>query len=187
MHRLIYVSRSSVAGQTDIVADIVLSSAARGAVVGVTGMLWSDGGYFVQVLEGPIEPLTATFVRISAESRHTGLEIVVNHEIRQPVFGTWSMVEADESEAATDNAAFLLGLTHDQNTPAKRRLLEVIYSSLHQLAASHSGSCRNSKLRPHGLQSPCLRRCSTTITPFRHPLLNTFGVTSVALSFCAFR
>ncbi len=131
MHRLIYVSRSLVAGQTDIVSDIVRTSAARNAAADVTGMLWSDGGYFVQALEGPMAAVTATFLRISADSRHTGLEIVVNREVRQPVFGTWSMVEADQSEAATDNAVFLLGLVQDQSTPAKRRLREVIYASLH--------------------------------------------------------
>lgn len=132
MHRVIYVSRSLVAGLSDAVAEIVSTSAARNAAAGLTGMLWSDGGYFVQVLEGPIEPLTATFVRISADERHTGLDIVVNREVQHRVFGDWSMAEADGSAAAVDNAVFLLGLTYAAVTPAQERLREVILSTLDQ-------------------------------------------------------
>lgn len=125
MHRLIYVSRSLIAGRPDAVAEIVARSAVRNATAGVTGMLWHDGGHFIQALEGDVDAVAATFGRIIDDPRHTAIDIVANRAIARPMFGAWSMIQADESKVGTESAVFLYGLAHEEDTPGKRRMREV--------------------------------------------------------------
>ncbi len=130
MYRVIYVSRSAIAGQRAVLRDIVRHAAERNRAAGVTGMLWSDGEHFVQALEGSEPAVTATMQRILADPRHTSIEIAEKRAIQSPRFGAWSMIEAGESMLGDECGAFLIGLAGMAATPANNHVREVILRSL---------------------------------------------------------
>lgn len=130
MHRVIYVSCCLIGHKPGVLREIVQRSATRNEIAGVTGMLWSDGDHFVQALEGSEEAVSATMQRILADHRHTSIEIAEAREIQSPRFGAWSMIEADQSAVGDECGIFLLGLAGMASTPARRRIREVILSSL---------------------------------------------------------
>lgn len=124
MHRLIYTSRSLI--DADCVPSIVASSSDRNSRVGLTGVLWTGAGCFAQVLEGEIEPLTATVDRIRRDPRHTDFAVLLDRDVMHRQFGTWSMRSADDEEAT----AFMMGFALSQNTEAAERLKEIIIASI---------------------------------------------------------
>lgn len=124
MHRLIYTSRSLI--DADSVAGIVASSADRNSRVGPPGVLWTGAGCFAQVLEGEIEPLTATVDRIRRDQRHTDFAVLLDRDVRHRQFGTWSMRSAEDEEVT----AFMMGFALSQDTEAAARLKEITIASI---------------------------------------------------------
>ena len=57
----------------------------------LTGMLHFDGQSFIQVLEGGRAELSATFLRIAQDPRHTNLILISCTEVRERLFPSWSM------------------------------------------------------------------------------------------------
>lgn len=98
MRQIIYVSRSA---RGDAAADlhrILEQSRHNNAIDGVTGLLWSDGRRFMQVLEGPDESVGPTFERIGRDPRHQGVEVLTDREVGDREFGYWSMAFRGEGD-----------------------------------------------------------------------------------------
>ncbi len=88
--RLVYFSEHNPNVDLDA-REIVTVSRRNNAAVDVTGMLYSDGGYFVQALEGRRSRVTKTYNRIAADTRHQNLYLVSCSDIRERMFSGWSM------------------------------------------------------------------------------------------------
>jgi hypothetical protein len=58
---------------------------------GITGLLYSDGARFMQVIEGPAAETKATMDRIRRDLRHRAIVILVQREVDAREFGDWSM------------------------------------------------------------------------------------------------
>ena len=67
------------------------------AVDGVTGLLYTDGERFLQVLEGPAESVTLTYDRILADRRHHRIVKAEDRAIEQREFGDWTMADRSNS------------------------------------------------------------------------------------------
>ena len=92
MRQILYVSVGTAPdGKADLVG-ILEQSRHNNAIDGVTGLLWSDGTHFMQVIEGPATSIDATFGRIVLDSRHRDIETLLDRPIEAREFGTWSMV-----------------------------------------------------------------------------------------------
>lgn len=87
-------------GRADL-ARILEQSRHNNALEGITGVLWSDGRQFVQVIEGPPESVGATFERIRNDPRHRNLIVLHDAPIEARQFGDWSMVHRRAGEPAT--------------------------------------------------------------------------------------
>lgn len=112
LQRLIYASRWMDPTRTDIelmVADIVGKSIHNNRMAGVSGLLLFHRGWFLQVLEGPLEVVDDTFDRIRRDLRHTDIRTVADLPIAARAFGDWSMA-AERLEGATARALDELGL-----------------------------------------------------------------------------
>lgn len=116
MHRLLYKSRSTFAGDAaafeDILEDLVRRSRIANARVNVTGVLIHMDGVFVQLLEGPLDAVEAVFERICRDRRHADLQLIELVGAGERVFGDWSMAKlssADPQRLPLD-AALLDGL-----------------------------------------------------------------------------
>jgi hypothetical protein len=91
LRQLMYVSSSSPRGTKIAVEPILEQSRHNNAIDGISGLLWTDGVRFLQVLEGDREAVSATFARIAKDPRHHAIVTLSDREIENREFGSWSM------------------------------------------------------------------------------------------------
>ncbi len=91
MRQILYVSSSTVTGDKADLVGILEQSRHNNAIDGVTGLLWSDGFRFLQVIEGPTASVDSTFERILNDHRHYDLSVQHNIPIHARQFGSWTM------------------------------------------------------------------------------------------------
>lgn len=98
MIRLIYVSKAAQA-QTPLLTDTVLQQAhVWNAENAITGVLCVGQGVFLQILEGERSAVTRLYARISADPRHTDLELIHCESIAERRYGQWSMAMVSLSD-----------------------------------------------------------------------------------------
>ena len=96
--RLIYVSKV-VGPQTRALTDSILRKAhAWNTQNDITGVLCEGQGVFLQALEGERGLLTRLYARISADPRHTDLELIHCESIARRRYGEWSMARVHLSD-----------------------------------------------------------------------------------------
>ena len=134
MRRLVYTSRSLVASDPGQLDAILAVSRERNRRAGITGMLWSDGASFAQVLEGDAEAVEATMKRIRADRRHSHIEIVLDRAVTSRQFGRWSMSLADDSAEGILGTSFLVGFAIAERSAPAERLYDVLTA-----AEEHAG------------------------------------------------
>ena len=91
MNSLIYKSRCKGLANWGLVESILASSTRNNPANGITGVLVATETEFLQVLEGPFEPLNATFERIEADTRHERIQLISFIEIEERKFADWAM------------------------------------------------------------------------------------------------
>jgi hypothetical protein len=94
LHRLIYRSRQTPATAADLdfeVQQIIGTAIRRNRSVGLTGLLLTVQGNFIQALEGNIDTVRDTYARISMDTRHHDLHIISQGPAGQRLFGEWNM------------------------------------------------------------------------------------------------
>ena len=57
----------------------------------VTGSLFYNGGWFLQILEGPAETLDSLYHKIEKDPRHKNTRVIYNEPAKFRTFGRWSM------------------------------------------------------------------------------------------------
>jgi hypothetical protein len=110
LYRLAYVSSILLpfghAGVSGI-QDIFAVARVRNKDLGVTGILYNDGAYFMQVLEGPYAAVEAVFSSIMVDRRHTDVVVVARDTLRQREFSDRDMAlvsDLDVLDALGGNA-----------------------------------------------------------------------------------
>lgn len=98
MRQILYISSSRPCGEKADMGRILEQSRHNNALDGVTGLLWSDGVRFLQVLEGPEESVEATFMRISRDPRHQAIVTLSDRAIEIRQFGGWAMAHHARGE-----------------------------------------------------------------------------------------
>ena len=91
LNLLIYKSRCKGQASWDLVESILASSTRNNPANRITGVLVVTETHFLQVLEGPFEPLNATFERIARDTRHEGTQLISFTGIRKRRFENWAM------------------------------------------------------------------------------------------------
>jgi hypothetical protein len=95
LFRMAYISTASKSFDPMELREMLKSSNVRNKEAGITGMLLYKDGQFMQVLEGPEEAVKATFDRISRDSRHHGIIVLVKGAVEERRFPGWSMAFRD--------------------------------------------------------------------------------------------
>ena len=111
MRQILYVSTKTPTA-TISVGEVLTTSRRNNEAAGVTGLLYTDGTRFLQVLEGDDAAVAQTLARIRADPRHQGLLILADREIEQREFGRWTMAHRgpnDTADAFDARMAILLG------------------------------------------------------------------------------
>ena len=127
--QLLYVSRATPSGETVALDPIYESSRHNNAIDGVTGLLFSDGRRFVQVLEGPDEAVAATMARIAADQRHSAIEIVADQAVAAREFGQWSMADRRRGERADEFDDRLRALLRRASPATRDAFLDLLYDT----------------------------------------------------------
>ena len=102
LRQLLYVSRAvptSVVVSLDPIYEV---SRHNNAIDGVTGLLFSDGRRFVQVLEGTDLAIEATMARIRRDDRHDHIVVLHDRPVAAREFGSWAMADRRRGEGAVE-------------------------------------------------------------------------------------
>lgn len=91
MHQLVYISTARVIPTQADLDDILTVSRRNNAASGVTGLLVTGGNRFLQVLEGGVAEVSATYQRICADPRHFGCVVLASRSTDHRNFGNWAM------------------------------------------------------------------------------------------------
>lgn len=89
--RLFYVSAILAPISAVDVQVILGASQIRNRRLDVTGMLAQSDGHFAQVLEGRREAVDAVMARISRDSRHGAVRVLLEESITRRQFAHWAM------------------------------------------------------------------------------------------------
>ncbi|SFP49303.1 BLUF domain-containing protein [Sphingomonas rubra] len=97
MRQLLYVSSRPMRIAVNI-GDILHQSRRNNGAAGVTGLLYTDGTRFLQVIEGPEDAVDETFARIKADPRHRAVVILSDRTVTTREFGDWSMARPQDTD-----------------------------------------------------------------------------------------
>jgi len=95
LFRMAYISTASKLFSSAELREMLKESIKRNKAAGITGMLLYKDGQFMQVLEGTLEVVTATYGRISKDPRHHGIMVLVKGAVQERRFPGWSMAFRD--------------------------------------------------------------------------------------------
>jgi hypothetical protein len=91
MLQLVYVSSATGTLSFRDREAILAASQRNNSAADITGLLYSDGKRFLQVLEGPEEAVQTTYDRIKGDTRHNAVVILSRRDIQSREFGNWAM------------------------------------------------------------------------------------------------
>ena len=91
MHKIIYASRAARPITDTDLEKILTASRRHNLQAGLTGQLIYCADSFLQILEGDLDPLLATYERIAGDERHTDLRRLAFAPIHARKFGEWTM------------------------------------------------------------------------------------------------
>ena len=91
MRQILYVSKSVTPSAHTPLSAILEQSRHNNALDGITGLLWSDGERFAQVIEGDNGAIAALMERLRADPRHREFTILQDRLVETRQFGGWSM------------------------------------------------------------------------------------------------
>lgn len=133
LHRLVYYSRNCLTAAPDAmereVAQILATSQANNARVGVTGALMFNRGCFAQVLEGPQEAVEATFERIQQDARHGEVTLLSFGPAETRGFPIWSMAHVGGIEADSARYQAIAGESgFDISRLSGERIFEMLHA-----------------------------------------------------------
>jgi len=111
MERIIYYSRVTTEDIDQTLRNIKSKSHANNPARKITGALVYDGGYFVQLLEGPRESVQGIYSRINRDTRHADIRLIASGPIFQREFPDWDMEIIDmrsQKRLSHNNLAMLV-------------------------------------------------------------------------------
>ena len=133
--RLIYVSRAKGAMEASELEGLLSRARSNNEKVGLTGILCTGRGYFVQALEGPENEVFKTYTKILVDERHRESSLLSVGLVSGRVFSEWAMAHVAGELLGGDLHARLVGqvvLERDLSEPLK--LLQSTLKSLRRAA-----------------------------------------------------
>lgn len=91
INQLVYISQATRKMSSTELNDILNTAKNNNQGIDVTGSLFYNGGWFLQVLEGPLATLNALYNKIEKDPRHKNSRILYNEPAKFRTFTRWSM------------------------------------------------------------------------------------------------
>lgn len=91
INQLVYISQSMRKMSMEDLSSIQRSAKTNNQPLEVTGSLFYNGGWFLQVLEGAPATLEKLYKKIEQDPRHKNSRVLYNEPATFRTFGRWSM------------------------------------------------------------------------------------------------
>ena len=91
IYQLVYISQATRKMSPEDLSAIQEKAKTNNAPLDVTGSLFYNGGWFLQVLEGPASTLEKLYKKIELDPRHKNSRILYNEPANFRTFPRWSM------------------------------------------------------------------------------------------------
>jgi hypothetical protein len=124
----IYASAATDEFAEHEIPQLLEKTRSANAALGITGMLLYIEGSFFQILEGEREPVNELYAKISTDSRHKHVTLIIMEPIRARSFGEWTMGfatlgRAQAGELLGQNDFFSRASCIDDLNPGRARKL----------------------------------------------------------------
>ncbi|WBS00379.1 BLUF domain-containing protein [Pseudoduganella sp. SL102] len=119
LHQLVYLSQSTGKPEKEALAALWAQAKANNARIDVTGSLFYNGGWFMQVLEGPAPTLATLYDKISKDPRHHDLRLLYNEPAAFRTFVRWTMNMTNLEERQADKYQELVDIIEAAKTGRK--------------------------------------------------------------------
>ncbi len=110
LHQLIYVSKATQEMSQSELVEILNIAKKNNASIDVTGSLFYNGGWFLQVLEGELNTLKKLYAKISLDKRHSSAKEIYCEPAERRTFGQWTMSMTNLEENTDDKTGELVAL-----------------------------------------------------------------------------
>ncbi|MGZ3184620.1 MAG: BLUF domain-containing protein [Telluria sp.] len=91
LHQLVYISQAVRKMSLEDLNAIQRTAKTNNEPLDVTGSLFYNGGWFLQVLEGPAATLDQLYRKIERDPRHKHSRVLYREPAAFRTFGRWSM------------------------------------------------------------------------------------------------
>lgn len=91
INQLVYISQAVRKMSADDLFAIQKTAKANNEPIEVTGSLFYNGGWFLQVLEGPAPTLAKLYRKIELDPRHKNSRVLYNEPATFRTFPRWNM------------------------------------------------------------------------------------------------
>lgn len=150
MRQIVYVSLSSVPGDGADLSGILNQSRQNNAIDGITGLLWSDGKSFLQVIEGPRVSIEACFERIQRDTRPYHVSVLSDRRIISHEFGTWNTIHRRKNESAGVYKAQIRRLLYRTSDEVRAHFIELVdAAALTILPGAQAAAVNISAMKAH--------------------------------------
>lgn len=91
INQMIYISQATRKMSASDLHEILKVAQDNNLLIDVTGSLFYNGGWFLQVLEGPTDTLKKLYHKIEKDPRHKNSRIIYDEPARFRTFTRWTM------------------------------------------------------------------------------------------------
>lgn len=91
INQLVYVSQAKRKMSFDELREIHVKAQSNNQLIDVTGSLFYNGGWFLQVLEGSPATLDKLYKKIELDPRHKNSRVLYNEPASFRTFARWNM------------------------------------------------------------------------------------------------
>ena len=119
INQLVYVSQATRKMSPDDLRDIHAKARSNNEHIDVTGSLFYNGGWFLQVLEGPAATLDSLYKKIELDPRHKNSRVLYNEPASFRTFPRWNMNMTNLDDRQADKYDELLEVIDAARTNRK--------------------------------------------------------------------
>lgn len=119
INQLVYVSQAVKRMSSEDLNGIHRTAKANNEEIDVTGSLFYNGGWFLQVLEGPEATITKLYHKIETDPRHKNSRLLYNEPAKFRTFTRWSMNMTNLDDRQSDKYDELVEVIEAAKTDRK--------------------------------------------------------------------
>lgn len=110
LHQLIYLSQATGKVTQEDLANILETAKRNNGEIEVTGSLFYNGGWFLQILEGELKTIQKLYNKIERDPRHKNSKILYLEPAKFRTFGRWTMNMSNLENPKSDKREELVKL-----------------------------------------------------------------------------